>query len=117
MKKHLFLLSGLFLGMVTMMTANPASAAQLQDVTILEVTSRKDLIELKLHAKNGPEGSYFFVEVAKSDAEAFDKLGLVAQKLQKGDSFRLSLKIKSFSMSPSGSNYPSSRVKFSGSGP
>lgn len=95
--------------------ANVASAAKLDDVEVLSVTTGKDSHEIKLHTKQGPPGSYFFVKIAKSDAELFSKLGHVIKKLEKGKKYKLSLNIVSFSMSPSGSSYPSEDVEFSGS--
>jgi len=107
MKKLILILAAVFM-------ANTASAAVLEDVTILDVTSKADMVALKLHANSGPKDSYFLVDILKSDPAAFEKLSLVTQKLQGGDKFKLALNIKSFSMSPSGSHYRSPDVKFLG---
>lgn len=92
-----------------------AQAAQLDDVRILQVTSGKDSVELRLRYKGAPRDSYFLVEIPKSDPESFAKMVLVARKLADGDGFKLSLDIPSFSPSPSGSSYRSLDVRFSGS--
>ncbi|MCC7441231.1 MAG: hypothetical protein IT285_06350 [Bdellovibrionales bacterium] len=100
--------------LIFLMMATPASAATLEDVTILDVTPKPDGVALKLHSKSGPDGSYFFVTLVKADKESFDKFALVTRKLQRGDQFKLALNIKSFSVSPSGSSYRSPDVKFTG---
>ncbi len=96
------------------LTANSALAANLENVDLLSVEHRKNSIELKLHAKSGPKDSYFFVNIANSDSNSFEKLAFVIKKLEKGDKFKLDLEIPSFSISPSGSYYRSESVKFSG---
>lgn len=96
-------------------TINSASAATLEDVTVLDIKHGKDNFELKLQVTNGPKDSYFFVDVVKNDKDSFDKLALVLKKLKKRDEFKLSLNIPSFSLSPNGSYYRSDSVTFSGS--
>jgi hypothetical protein len=91
-----------------------AWAAKLENVDLLGATPEKDTVELKLHAKSGPKGSYFFINITKTDPDSFEKLGLVIKKLERGGYFKLDLDILSFSMSPSGSHYPSESVQFVG---
>ncbi len=95
--------------------ANSAWAQKLDDVKILSVVPGKDNVEVKLQMKNGPKGSYFFVDIKKADPEAFEKLVLLMKKISKKDSYKLNLDILSFSSSPSGSYYRSDSVTFSGS--
>jgi hypothetical protein len=97
--------------------AGQAWAAKLENVDLLGITPGKDSFELKLSAKPGPKGSYFFVNISKADVDSFEKLALVIKKLERGDRFKLNLDIPSFSMTPSGSYYRSERVKFSGTDP
>lgn len=91
-----------------------AMAANLEDVDLLSISHGNDGFELKLHAKSGPNGSYFFVNISKNDVHSFDKLALVIKKLEGGNNFKLDLNIKSFSMAPSGSYYRGEFVNFSG---
>jgi hypothetical protein len=91
-----------------------ASAANLTNVNVLGVNLGRESVAVKLHAPQGPEGSFFFVNIEKSDADSFVKLALLAKKLEQGESFVLNLDIRSFSMAPSGSTYRSESVTFSG---
>lgn len=97
-----------------LLVSNSALAAKLEDVKVLEASSTKDGVELKLQSKGGAKDSYFVLNVTKSDRDAFDKLALVIKKLKKGNDFRLGLDIPSFSAFPSGSYYRSEDVVFSG---
>jgi hypothetical protein len=90
-----------------------ASAARLEDVQILSVKPGSDKFEMRVHAKEGEPDSYFFVDIIKSDPEAFEKINLALKKMMQKEKFRLDLDIVSFSMSPSGSSYNSDSVKFS----
>jgi len=107
--KKLILIIGLL-----MVTVHSTWAAKLDDVKVLGIASEKDRVELKLHVSSGSKDSFFFVGMVKSDAESFEKMALVIKKLLLGDNFKLNLNIKNFSMSPSGSYYPSDSVNFSG---
>ena len=91
-----------------------ASAAELRDLKLLSVVPGQDKIQLKLKTKDSPEGSYFYVEIMRSDEDSFVKLAQVIKKLAQGDNYRLNLDIKSFSGSPSGSSYRSEGIKFYG---
>ncbi|OGQ16848.1 MAG: hypothetical protein A3B70_07370 [Deltaproteobacteria bacterium RIFCSPHIGHO2_02_FULL_40_11] len=95
--------------------SNWAFGARLDDVSILDVVATKDGLELKLQVKDGPKDSYFFVNVVKSDRNAFDKLTEVIKKLKKGDNYKLTLDIPSFSAFPPGSYYRREDIKFLGS--
>jgi hypothetical protein len=89
-----------------------AFAARLEDVTVLDAKTGPDSVELKLHSKDGPPGSYFFLDIIKSDPGAFEKLAHVIRKLMARDAYRLDLDIPSFSVSPSGSRYRSEGIGF-----
>lgn len=91
-----------------------ANAAKLDDVKILEVAPGTENVKLKLHSDLGKKGSYFFVDVVKTDPESFGKLALVLKKLKGKSHFRLDLNIPNFSPAPSGSYYRSNDVTFSG---
>lgn len=95
---------------------NLSVAAQLEDVSILSTTSKRDSLKLKLQVKDASPDSHFFVDIVKSDPGAFEKLVLVAEKLAQKDSFKLNLDIKSFSQEPPGSYYRSQGISFSGTG-
>ena len=90
----------------------PTWAANLTDVKILELNYTNEKVVLKLHASQGPEDSYFFVNMSKVDPDSFNKLALLAKKLAMGDRLKLNLNIRSFSVSPSGSSYQSNSVSF-----
>jgi hypothetical protein len=94
--------------------ANSASAAKLEDVEVLAFTPTKESITLKLHASQGPPDSYFTVDLTRTDPNTFDKLNYVMKKLENKKGYKLSLNIRNFSMSPSGSSYKSESVVFSG---
>jgi len=70
------------------------------------------MVELKLQAKHGPPGSYFFVDITKNDPDSFDKLAHVINKIMDKDKYRLDLNIRSFSVSPNGGRYPSEGIDF-----
>ncbi len=93
---------------------NSAFAAKLEDVRVLDSTPSQEGLELKLRVENGPKKSYFFVHIVRSDPASFDKLALVIEKQKKGNHFKLTLDIPSFSISPPGSYYRSEGVSFSG---
>ncbi len=99
---------------IFLLTISASHAAKLDDVTILDLKHEKDSFELKLQIKNAPKDSYFMVRISPKDERAFDKIALVLMKLNKKDSFKLNLDIKSFSPHPSGSFYRSERVTFFG---
>lgn len=92
-----------------------AIAANLEDVSVLDVIPKRDSFELKLHQKDGAKDSYFFVDITKSDPESFEKMGYVAKKLLRGEKYKLNLRIASFSASPNGSYYKSTGILFFGS--
>ncbi|NUN05104.1 MAG: hypothetical protein HUU57_05010 [Bdellovibrio sp.] len=94
--------------------ANTSLAATVNDVRVLEVKQGPESIELKLQSKDSRPGSYFFVNVLKTDAEAFTKLGHALSKMALKNNYRLDLDIVSFSDSPNGSYYASDRVRFIG---
>lgn len=101
-------------GLVIFLVGAAASAAELKDVKVLSVEpTDKESIKLKLQAPSAPKNSYFFVDVVKSDPEAFQKIYLVTKKLKTKGGFKLDLEIDSFSPKPSGSYYRSDSVKFS----
>lgn len=104
-----------FLFIALCLMSAPAFAARLEDVQFLSSDPSADGVTLKLQVKHGPKGSYFFVNVVKSDPDALNKLALVIQELQKGQKLKLNLDIPSFSVSPPGSSYRSNFVKFSSS--
>jgi hypothetical protein len=89
-----------------------ASAARLENVKFLEVKTQKNSVKLKLQISDGPEDSYFFVEITKSDEASFEKLSLVLEKQKSDKSVQIDLDIPSFSVFPSGSSYKSESVKF-----
>lgn len=91
-----------------------ASAADLENVQVLEATSGQDHVKLKLRTKEAPKDSYFYVDITKSDPDAFGKLVDVTKKLLERDRYKLNLNIKSFSASPSGSYYKSDGITFTG---
>lgn len=100
------LILGLFL------ISSAASAARLEDVSVLEVKPGQENIELRLHAKEGPQDSYFIVDITKSDPEAFDKLVKAIKKVKQKNHCQLDLNIPSFSVAPSGSYYRSEGITF-----
>lgn len=97
-----------------LLVANCASAGVLNDVQILKVTPGNGTLELTLQLKDGPEDSYFLVDMMKDDPDIFEKMSEVIKKLANKDSYILNLNIISFSASPSGSYYRSYSVAFSG---
>jgi hypothetical protein len=108
--KNIFLF--LFIGLFPLVS----SAAHLEDVKVLNVKSGYDNFILKLRAKDAPADSFFYLEIVKSDPEAFEKMIFVTKKLTQGDKFRLDLNIPSFSISPSGSHYRSEGIIFTAPG-
>lgn len=101
-------------GLIFLLTAAPAAAADLRDVKVLSVEpTDKESIKLKLQAPTAPKNSHFFVDVVKTDPEAFRKIYLVTKKLKSKAAVKLNLEIESFSHTPSGSYYRSESVKFS----
>ncbi len=94
--------------------ASSASAAKLENVSVMDVSHTLNDTEFKLHASTGPERSFFYVRLKRTDPKLFDKFTVLSEKLFKGESYKLDLDIASFSMSPSGSRYPGESVKFSG---
>lgn len=100
--------------LILLFSTSSVFAARLENVKILSTVANKEGVELKLHANQGPKGSYFFVVVSKFDNDSFYKLALVIKKLEKRDGYKLDLEIPSFSMSPSGSYYRSESVNFTG---
>ena len=96
------------------LSISTAIASKLEDVTILEIKQADDKFELKLHSKNGPKDSFFFVAIDKKDEKAFEKMALTLKKLKMKDNFKLGLDIPSFSMVPSGSFYRSNDITFLG---
>ncbi len=97
-----------------MLISNLVFAANLEDVQILNVMPGKENFKLKLHAKDGPGDSYFFLDILKSDPESFDKLMHVISKMMYKNKYKLDLNIPSFSLLPSGSYYRSDDITFSG---
>jgi hypothetical protein len=91
-----------------------AFATKLEDVKILSVAPGNDKLELKLRSKEGPKGSYFYVDITKRDANSFEKLVHVINKLMRRDKFELDMDIQSFSPSPGGSYYKSEGITFYG---
>jgi hypothetical protein len=91
-----------------------AWGAKLEDVKILDITSKQDGIKMKLQVPKGPKDSYFFLEINKADKDSFLKLGQVIKKLMRHDKYKLNLNIPSFSPAPSGSYYRSDDVQFDG---
>lgn len=87
-------------------------AAHLEDVKILNVKPGQENLQLKLQSKDGPPGSYFYLDIMKNDHESFEKMILVFKKLMLKEKFRLDLDIPSFSASPSGSYYRSEGIAF-----
>lgn len=101
-------------GLIFLLTAAQGHAADLRDVKVLSVEpTDKESIKLKLQAPGGPKNSHFFVDVVKTDPEAFQKIYLVTKKLKAKGGAKLNLTIESFSHTPSGSYYRSESVKFS----
>jgi len=98
-----------------LLISSAASAALLEDVKILSINPRADYFEMKLQLRDGPPGSYFYVDIVKSDPHSFEKLVQVIHKLTKRDRYKLDLEIRSFSAFPSGSYYRSNDVIFNGS--
>jgi hypothetical protein len=94
-----------------------ATAAVLEDVTILEAKPGRENFELKLATRDGPENSHFIVDLTKSDPESFEKLVKVVTKMMGKDQYKLDLNIRSFSLSPSGSYYKSEGITFDLRGP
>lgn len=94
-------------------TMNMAFSAELKDVKILNTSLSKSGIELKLQINDAPRDSFFYVDIVKTDKDAFKKIAHVMQKLEKRSAYKLNLKIVSFSASPSGSFYRSNDVVFS----
>jgi hypothetical protein len=90
-----------------------ALAEELKDVRLLDAKPGPDSVELTLHAKRGPPGSYFFVDITKSDPDSFGKLAHAINKIMRRDEYRLDLNIRSFSLLPSGSRYRSEGTDFS----
>lgn len=97
-------------------TGNVALGAELNDVQILEYVPNKDSVRLKIHAKEQPKDGYFFLEIVKSDPQAFEKTLQVLKKVRWGAKYNLRLNIPSFSPSPSGSSYRSDAVTFGEAG-
>lgn len=91
-----------------------SNAARLEDVRILSVKPGRDNFELKLQVKEGPSGSYFYLDIVKNDPESFEKMVHVVKKLMNRDKYKLDLDIPSFSVSPSGSYYKSEGIVFYG---
>jgi hypothetical protein len=89
-----------------------ASAEQLNDVRLWDIRPSTDDVELTLHAKRGPPGSYFFVDITKTDPDSFSKLVQAINKIMGRDKYRLDLNIRSFSLLPYGSRYRSEGVDF-----
>jgi hypothetical protein len=102
------LMKSLFL--LVLMNACVASAANLEDLTILDIKPGQSHLKLKLRSKDMPEDSYFFLDIVQSDPDSFGKMMLIIEKLARGDSYRLGANVKSFSDSPSGSYYKSEGV-------
>jgi hypothetical protein len=98
-----------------LLASSVASAARLEDVRILTVIPGKDNFQLKLQAKEAPTGSYFFLDITKSDPESFEKIMYIIKKMMHKNKYRLDLDIPSFSASPSGSYYKSDGIMFSSS--
>lgn len=101
--------------LVLTFVSSVASAARLDDVTILNITPGQDNFEVKLQAKDAPKDSYFYLDISKSDPDAFDKLGQVVKKMVGREKYRLDLDIPSFSAFPYGSYYKSDSLTFYGS--
>ena len=99
---------------IVCLSINSAMAEKLEDVSILDIKHVDDAFELKLHAKNGPKDSFFFLAIVKKDEQAFSKLAIVFKKLKNKNDFKLSINIPSFSMSPNGSYYRSNDITFFG---
>lgn len=91
-----------------------SSAARLEDVKILSIVPGHDNFELKLQSKEGPKGSYFYVDITKRDTNSFEKLVHVINKLMRRQKYKLDMDIQSFSSSPSGSYYKSEGITFYG---
>ncbi len=89
-----------------------AFAERLEDVRLLNTKPGPDNVELQLQAKQGPPGSYFFLDVTRNDPDAFNKLVHVINKMTGKDEYRLDLNIPSFSVSPNGSHYRSEGIDF-----
>ncbi|QLY26897.1 hypothetical protein HW988_07855 [Bdellovibrio sp. KM01] len=98
------------------MSGATASAAQVNNVSLLDIKYSQDKYELKLGANFEGKDTMFFVQIPKSDPDSFEKLSYVIKKLAQGDGYKLNLDIRSFTASPSGSFYRSQDVKFSGAG-
>jgi hypothetical protein len=106
--KMRFLISLLFVA------CSVASAAKLEDVKLLGAKAGADNFELKLQLKDGPPNSFFYIDIVKTDPDAFAKMIHVANKLMQKERYRLDMDIISFSASPSGSYYKSKDIIFRG---
>ncbi len=89
-------------------------AARLENVVILGGKQGTRNFELKIHAREGAPDSFFYLDISKSDPEAFDKLIHVIRKLTDPEGYRLDLDIPSFSVHPSGSYYRSEDINIFG---
>lgn len=98
--------------MTLVFISHSAFAGSIENVSVLGAELLPTGVYVKMHAPVSGPGSYFFVNVNKSDPAGFDKLGLILQKVQSGSEMRLDLEIISFSLNPSGAVYSSESVKF-----
>ena len=89
-----------------------ALAERLEDIRLLDTKPGPNNVELKLQAKRGPPGSFFFLDITKNDPDSFDKLIHVINKIMGREKYRLDLNIPSFSVSPNGSYYRSEGIDF-----
>lgn len=106
-KLYLFML-------IIFLVSNHASAAKLEDVKILSYKEGEANFKLKMQLRDAPKGSFFYVDVVKSDSRSFEKLILVLRKLTEREKFKLDMDIPSFTSSPSGSYYRSDGILFHG---
>jgi hypothetical protein len=92
---------------------NIAFSAELKDVKILKSSASDSGIELKLQLSDAPKDSFFLVDIVRTDHDAFNKIAMAMEKLEKGSEYKLNIRIPSFSASPSGSYYRSKGLVFS----
>lgn len=104
----------IFMTLMLCLSINTAHAEKLEDVSVLDISYTKDSFQVKMQESKDSKDSFFYVDIVKSDKDSFKKIALVLKKFKERDNFKLTLDIRSFSNSPSGSNYKSDNVTFKG---
>lgn len=104
----------IFMAVILFLSVNSVHAARLEDVSVLDIYYHKDSFQVKIQENKSLKDSFFYVDIIKDDKDSFRKIALILKKFKERDKFKLTLDIRSFSSSPSGSNYKSDNVSFTG---